>query len=251
MTTASSPEGHQTFESVMSHAVRLHDAGEYSAALVLRRDLYDNLDPTSQIERGRVARDVAASYDRLGNSQDAEIWAKRAFSIHNAVIYNAETFQGTGRNEHRERSVSAMYLAVVGARKAIESGASFKSAVGSDAVKLIELARADIDKALSLSDGQKTDQYEINLSRRESIIESLFGDDEKGWSAGWLAVRLAFMSESPRIDTHTPGLSLQRRLKAKAKALAGGIAAVGINMLTTYKDSRRRDLALKVAKKVL
>lgn len=140
------PEIPETFESQMAEAVELHNNGQYQDALFVRDAIYSSLDPSAVMERGRVARDIAASYDRLGDNSKAEQWANRAFSLHNSLINDAK---------------------------------------------------------------------------------------------------------SPKLDTHAPNLSIQQRLKAKAKALAGGVAAIGINMLTTYSPGRRRSLAVKIANEVL
>jgi hypothetical protein len=109
---------------------------------------------------------------------------------------------------------------------------------------------SDLEHAKSLAPegiNRKVDQYEINAVRRVSIGESLLGNRKKGLKIGIRAVKLAFMSESKRIDTSIPSLSSKGRLKAKSRALAGGVVALGINLLASPNYNIRRRAALRIA----
>ncbi|MGH7238645.1 MAG: hypothetical protein ACREHG_01125, partial [Candidatus Saccharimonadales bacterium] len=160
------------------------------------------------------------------------------------------------REALRERSVSAMYVGVNGLRKVIRTmreGQQPEQSVGLGVLEKMRQTLSDLDRAKTLASGvnQKYDQYEINASRRVSLAESLIGDRKKGRAIGMRAVRFAFISESPRLDTSEAGLNTKGRLQAKAKAFIGGVSALGVGTLMTNKLGRRQQLALKLADRML
>lgn len=240
------------FEALMSEGVRLHNLGEYEAARNQSQVAYI-LAPYSSFEKGRAARDISARYDRLGLIDQAESWANEAYSIHDTLVHSTEP---PTREAYRERSVSAMYVGVMGLRKVIKArleSASTQPDINAPLSKMRQ-TWSDIQTAKMQASSridQKVDQYEINASRRVSMTESLIGSRKLGLQIGAKAVRLAFASESPKMSTSTPELSRKSRLQSKAKALVGGIAALSVNVLASPKGNRRQRLAYIVANRTL
>ena len=74
----------------------------------------------------------------------------------------------------------------------------------------------------------KIDQYEINFTARTGFAEALAGDTKRGLALGARAAWLAFSSESPKIDTSNPNLSITERFKAKSRAFVRGVGAVAV-----------------------
>lgn len=239
----------QPFEELMETAIALHGQRQYGAALEVSKSAYDMASDYSS-EKGRAARDIGARCARLGRIDEAEKWANEAYFIHYNLLQNAAE---PTREAYRDRAASAMYVGVNGLRKAIDAR---RTGQGYDdtgwTIFLMRQTMTDLGKSKSLASGinQKFDQYEINASRRVSLAESVIGHRKSGRSMGAHAVRLAFMSESPRLDT-SANLDKAQRLRAKAKAFAGGVAALGVGILMSEKAGRRQNLALKLAYKTL
>lgn len=239
----------QPFEELMGIAVELHGQGQYGAALEITKSAYD-MAPDYSSEKGRAARDIGARCDRLGRVDEAEKWANEAYFIHYNLLQNAAE---PTREAYRDRAVSAMYVGVNGLREAIEARRTGQEYDDTGwMILLMRQTMTDLEKAKSLASGinQKFDQYEINASRRVSLAESVIGHRKSGRAMGAHAVRLAFMSESPRLDTSS-SFNKAQRLRAKTKAFAGGAAALGVGILMSEKSGRRQKLALKLADKTL
>ena len=77
----------------------------------------------------------------------------------------------------------------------------------------------------------RIDQYDINFTARASYAETLAGNKKRGLALGVRAVRLAFWSESPRLDTTNISLSKKERYKTKARALVRGIGALAVGIV--------------------
>lgn len=245
-------EGFNTgdYNRLMSEAVSLHNQGRYEQAIGLRIEAYD-LAPADTLEKGRSARDIGAAYDRLGDQTQSRRWAEEAYTLHDQIALNQEPHPT--RDAYRERSVSAMYLGVSGLRRAIRMDQGRSTTMVGSSLNLMRQTKSDLSDAKKQAEGinSHVDQYEINAMRRISIAESLYGHRLTGYKLGVRAVRLAFKSESPRLDTATPNLSKEERSKAKIKALVGGAAAVAINILASPKLNWQRKLALQLADRTL
>jgi hypothetical protein len=258
------------FEQLMGEAVHLHNERKYNDALALSTQAYE-IAPENSYEKGRAARDNSARYDRLGDEEASERWATEAYAIHDGLLQ--ETLQQIGgltagsprqevirraqltREAYRERSVSAMYVGVNGLRRSIRDlRARGQHESANDAVNYLRTTWSDLKDAKTLApkhiDGQ-IDQYEVNAARRVSMAESLFGNHKTGLAVGIRAVKLAFWSESPRLDTANPNMTNKQRLRSKAKAFLGGVAAVGVGILSTRRTDRGMRLAATLADKTL
>lgn len=242
----------QKFEGWMSEAVRLHNEGHYEDALQRSTYAYEAA-PEQSFEKGRAARDNAARCDRLGRPDDATVWAGKAFRVHDDIVNDMAL---PTREAFRERFASAIYAGAITLRKVIDANLAGQNTYHYPEVALhyVREYGPDIGFAKAMAPigiNRFIDQYEINASRRASIIESLAGERRLGFMFGSLAVSSAFMSESPRLDTSNPTLSTRDRLRAKAKALSGSLAAVGVAILASPKVGYRQKLAHKLAKRSL
>jgi len=242
--------GRPQFESLMSEAVRLHGEGQYEAALASSTQAY-KMAPDDSLEKGRAARDNSAHCGRLGLIDDAGWWALEAYTIHDGLV---QSMDEPTRKAFRERSASAMYVGLIGLRKAIQSMRGKQGGIDSSTITYMRQAWSDLRAANSLAPSginRWVDQYGVNVAWRVSLAETLLGDRKKGFAIGARAVGLAFMSESPKLDTSNPNLSTKQRMRAKVKALVGGVAAVTVSSLASPKDNRRHQAALALADRML
>lgn len=243
------------FEIAMSQSIQLHNEHNYRDALNASTYAF-GMAPEGSSEQGRAARDTSANYERLEKFDAAERWAKRAFDIHNDIVISFLNDDETpSRESYRERSVSAMYLGASSLRGVIESKneGDYKESFSMAAVNNMVLAWGDIKRAKKLAPkklDRLIDQYEINLSRRVAMTESLVGKRSLGLAIGAKAVAFAFMSESPKMDTSNPNFSQKQRTQAKLKAFLGGVASFGVGLLS-LKPGERPKIAFSIAGKVL
>lgn len=238
-----------TFEGMMRESVELLHEGNFKDALDANITAY-NIAPDNSSEKGRAARDAAARYDRLGNTSEAQIWATEGFAIHNDIV---EADDSPTREAYRERAASALFVGVVGLRSAIHARQSGKAVEDTGFLAYLRSTLADLKAANAQAEGinQQVDQYQINAVRRVSMAESLFGKRKSGGMLGLQAVALAFMSESPKLDTANPTLTLRERLSIKKRGILGGIAALGVAVLASSHNDTAEKFALRVADKTL
>lgn len=83
-------------------------------------------------------------------------------------------------------------------------------------------------------ENRKIDQYDINFTDRTGFAEALASNKKISLTLRLRAVRLAFLSESPKIDTSNPNLTTKERFKAKARALMRGVGAVAVAAVTPF-----------------
>lgn len=233
----------------MRESVELLHEGNFKDALDANITAY-NIAPDNSSEKGRAARDAAARYDRLGNTSEAQIWATEGFAIHNDIV---EADDSPTREAYRERAASALFVGVVGLRSAIHARQSGKAVEDTGFLAYLRSTLADLKAANAQAEGinQQVDQYQINAVRRVSMAESLFGKRKSGGMLGLQAVALAFMSESPKLDTANPTLTLRERLSIKKRGILGGIAALGVAVLASSHNDTAEKFALRVADKTL
>lgn len=240
------------FESLMHTAVLLHQNGQYSDALKQNLEAY-NIAPTDSTESGRAARDISSQYHRLNRTTEADQWANIAYDIHTDLILNCT--QTVTQEALRERSVSAMNLGVMGLSKVIKARLA-GTRQPDTSLPLLRMRQSWLDiqssKAkTSAKIDRFVDQYEINVSRRVSVAESLIGNKKNGLRIGSKAVALALLSESPRMATSNTDLSFRERSKTKTKALLGGLATLSVNLLSRSQNSNLQYLAYKIADQII
>lgn len=94
---------------------------------------------------------------------------------------------------------------------------------------------------------RKIDQYDINFTARASYAETLAGNKKRGLALGVRAVRLAFWSESPQLDTTNTSLSKKERYKTKARALVRGIGALAVGIVAPVNRRAAKTLVRKLS----
>ena len=239
------------FDSFMAVAGSHHEHGDYKKAIYFSTEAY-GMAPAGSTDQGRAARNNSAHYDRLSLFDDAEIWADEAFNTHDEIV--EEMGDNPSREVLRERSVSAMYVAVSGLRKVIKGRQNFEPDDSAKAVsrKMMKQTRSDIKAANKQATGinRFIDQYKINAARRVSIEESVDGSKFKGFIFGLEALALGFFSQAKFLDTSDPNKDIIQRLEAKIKAVGGAVMALEVNvLLIATKEPKLR--ALELADKAL
>ena len=237
----------ERFDALMLEGQRLHGDGEHNEALSRRLAAHD-IAPEGTLEKGRAARDTAASYDKLGKLGDMGRYALDAYEQHHAFMRGLDE---PTREAHRELAASAVYFDNYLIRGAIQSGNRVPTDVSWYARRAWDNLQSAGRLAPQWIDGA-FDQYKINSARRISIAEALDGSRWRALMIGATAVALSAMSESPRIDTSNKDLSPYERRRAKRRAFLGGLAAVGVGFVVSSRHrSPRRQLALRIAEHAL
>ena len=257
------------FETFMRLGVQQHMHQRYLDSLSLRFMAYEAAD--NPIDSGRAARDVSASFDRLGNTdlEDnrqsmegvsnqllAEAYAEYALREHDNFLprlsilrpndaIDIESLMSADSKlyEHtltgsREFTVSAMYVAILEARHGS----------GESALDIIRKATA-VSWALSQRYGQHH-QYDVNLMGRAAGIEGMFGSKPNriGASKAKVAIDLARISETEKVIGFNESLNEEEVNQAQRKAVWRARAAKGI---VTLAQLPTRSITRPIARKVL
>ena len=214
--------------------------GSYLLAATLAIMAYNiTSDPS---EKARMARDVGNAYSHLGNYEEAEKWLTEAVNQHETL---AE--QEPNRSTLRELGASAAMLATM----QLSRIASDEFDTPKNNTKTVETFRYGLEKLKDShkhADGlNRIDQYDINFTARASYAETLAGNKKRGLALGVRAVRLAFWSESPRLDTTNTSLSKKERYKTKARALVRGIGALAVGIVAPVNRRAAKTLVRKLS----
>ena len=215
--------------------------GSYLLAATLAIMAYNiTSDPS---EKARMARDAGNAYRHLGNYEKAEKWLTEAVDQHKTL---AE--QEPNRSTLRELGASAAMLATM----QLSRIASDEFDTPKNNTKTVETFRYGLEKLKDShkhADGlnRKIGQYDINFTARASYAETLAGNKKRGLALGVRAVRLAFWSESPRLDTTNTSLSKKERYKTKARALVRGIGALAVGIVAPVNRRAAKTLVRKLS----
>ena len=214
--------------------------GSYFLAATLATMAYNMTSDPS--EKARMARDVGNAYSHLGNYEEAEKWLTEAVNQHETL---AE--QEPNRSTLRELGASAAMLATM----QLSRIASDEFDTPENNTKTVETFRYGLEKLKDShkhADGlNRIDQYDINFTARASYAETLAGNKKRGLALGIRAVRLAFWSESPRLDTTNTSLSKKERYKTKARALVRGIGALAVGIVAPVNRRAAKTLVRKLS----
>ena len=214
--------------------------GSYFLAATLATMAYNMTSDPS--EKARMARDVGNAYSHLGNYEEAEKWLTEAVNQHETL---AE--QEPNRSTLRELGASAAMLATM----QLSRIASDEFDTPENNTKTVETFRYGLEKLKDShkhADGlNRIDQYDINFTARASYAETLAGNKKRGLALGVRAVRLAFWSESPRLDTTNISLSKKERYKTKARALVRGIGALAVGIVAPVNRRAAKTLVRKLS----
>ena len=188
---------------------------------------------------GEVCRNMAAASDRLGQNDTALKYIYQAYGVHDAAAN-----ENPGAETLRERLATASYVGIF-ALKAYLLAEGRDEALADKARLMTRQAELDMAKVNQLSEKNSVDQYEINMTSRWSMIESLAGDKQRGLALAGRAIRLAWQSERDQ----QKGLTGRDILRARTRASLRGMAAVAVN--ATSRFGATRGVAEKIALKTL
>lgn len=216
--------------------------GSHSLAATLAIMAYNiTSDPS---EKARMARDAGNAYRHLGNYEKAEKWLTEAVDQHKTL---AE--QEPNRSTLRELGASAAMLATMQLSR-IASDETFDTPENNtETVETFRYGLEKLEDSHKHADGlnRKNDQYDINFTARASYAETLAGNKKRGLALGVRAVRLAFWSESPQLDTTNTSLSKKERYKTKARALVRGIGALAVGIVAPVNRRAAKTLVRKLS----
>ena len=188
---------------------------------------------------GEVCRNMAAASDRLGQAGRALNYINQAYGVHDAAAN-----ENPGAETLRERLATASYVGIF-ALKAYLLAEGRDEALADKARLMTRQAELDMAKVNQLSEKNSVDQYEINMTSRWSMIESLVGDKQRGLALAGRAIRLAWQSERDQ----QKGLTGRDILRARTRAALRGMAAVAVNAASRFGATR--GMAEKIALKTL
>ena len=233
--------GELGFNDYSRSAVQAIRDGFYSLAATLATMAYNATSDPS--EKARMARDAGNAYRHLDNYEEAEKWLTEAVNQHETL---AE--QEPNRSTLRELGASAAMLATMQLSR-IASDETFDTPENN--TKTVETFRYGLEKledSHEHADGlNRIDQYDINFTARASYAETLAGNKKRGLALGVRAVRLAFWSESPQLDTTNTSLSKKERYKTKARALVRGIGALAVGIVAPVNRRAAKTLVRKLS----
>ena len=233
--------GELGFKDYSRSAVQAIRDGFYSLAATLAIMAYNiTSDPS---EKARMARDAGNAYRHLGKYEEAEKWLTEAVDQHKTL---AE--QEPNRSTLRELGASAAMLATMQLSR-IASDETFDTPENNaETVKTFRYGLEKLESSHEHADGlNRIDQYDINFTARASYAETLAGNKKRGLALGVRAVRLAFWSESPRLDTTNTSLSKKERYKTKARALVRGIGALAVGIVAPINRRAAKTLVRKLS----
>lgn len=233
--------GKLSFDDCSRSAVQAIHDGSYFLAATLATMAYDiTSDPS---EKARMARDAGNAYSHLGNYEKAEKWLTEAVNQHETL---AE--QEPNRSTLRELGASAAMLATMQLSR-IASDETFDTPKNNtETVETFRYGLEKLEDSHKHADGlNRIDQYDINFTARASYAETLAGNKKRGLALGVRAVRLAFWSESPQLDTTNTSLSKKERYKTKARALVRGIGALAVGIVAPINRRAAKTLVRKLS----
>ncbi len=229
------------FRSVMEAVLKAVREKKFGQAAILA-SLAHNLAPNLS-EQARAARDLSAAYRHQGDYDESEKWATEAVEQHEALVE-----EGENRSTLRELGASVVTLGTLQLQR-IATDPSYDNQENSQraAENLSKgLRYIEESREYTTNKNSKIDQYDINFTARTSFAEALAGNTKRSLALGARAVWLAFWSESPKIDTSNPKLSITERFKAKARASVRGVGTVAVAAVAPFN----REFAKSIVKKL-
>lgn len=231
--------GELGFNDYSRSAVQAIRDGFYSLAATLATMAYNTTSDPS--EKARMARDAGNAYRHLGKYEEAEKWLTEAVNQHETL---AE--QEPNRSTLRELGASAAMLATMQLSRIASDETSDTPENNTKTVETFRYGLEKLEDSHKHADGlNRIDQYDINFTARASYAETLAGNKKRGLALGVRAVRLAFWSESPRLDTTNTSLSKKERYKTKARALVRGIGALAVGIVAPINRRAAKTLVRK------
>ncbi len=202
---------------------------DFEQAAILASLAY-NLAPNLS-EQARAARDLSAAYRHQGDYDESEKWATEAVKQHEALVE-----EGENRSTLRELGASVATLGTLQLQRIVTDPSYDNQENSQRAAENLSKGLRYIEESRkhAADKNRKIDQYDINFTARTGFAEALAGDTKRSLALGARAVRLAFLSESPKIDTSNPNLTAKERFKAKSRALVRGVGAIAVAAVTPF-----------------
>ena len=233
------------FSSAIEAALKAIREKDFKQAAILASLAYDLAPDPS--EQARAAPDLSTTYRHLNKYDEAEEWVTKAVEQHEAlveeVIKQQESLEDlTEKDKKRRRRVlrelgaSVATLGTLQLQR-IATDPSYDNQENSQqAAENLSKGLRYIEDSREHATGKncRVDQYDINFTARASFAEAMADNTKRSLTLGARAVWLAFWSESPKIDTSNPKLSITERFKAKARALVRGVGAVAVAAVTPF-----------------
>lgn len=229
------------FPSVMEAVLKAIREKDFEQAAILASLAY-NLAPNLS-EQARAARDLSAAYRHQGDYDESEKWATEAVEQHKALVEEEEN-----RSTLRELGASVATLGTLQLQLIVTDPSYDNQENSQRATENLSKGLRYIEESRkhATDKDRKIEQYDINFTARTGFAEALAGDTKRSLALGARAVRLAFLPESPKIDTSNPNMAVEERFKAKARALMRGVGAVAVAAVAPFN----RELAKSIVKKL-
>ena len=245
------------FSGAIEAALKAIREKDFEQAAILASLAYDLAPDPS--EQARAARDLSAAYRHLNKYDEAKEWVTKAIKQHRALAEEAikqqegmedltEKDKKRRRRVLRELGASVATLGTLQLQR-IATDPSYDNQENSQraAENLSKgLRYIEESREYTTNKNSKIDQYDINFTARTSFAEALAGNTKRSLALGARAVRLAFLSESPKIDTSNPKLSITERFKAKTRASVRGVGTAAVAAVAPFN----RKFAKSIVKKL-
>ena len=245
------------FSGAIEAALKAIREKDFEQAAILASLAY-NLAPDPS-EQARAARDLSTTYSHLNKYDEAEEWVTKAIKQHRALAEEAikqqegledltEKDKKRRRRVLRELGASVATLGTLHLQR-IATDPSYDTPENCQQVaeKLGEgLSKVEESRTYAAGRNRRIDQYDINFTARRSFAEAMAGNTKRSLALGARAVWLAFWSESPKIDTSNPKLSITERFKAKARASVRGVGTAAVAAVAPFN----RKFAKSIVKKL-
>lgn len=262
---------YHAYREVMAEALLLHINKRYPEVLELRqravslllcgspftldpaeteKQFYTLKDPKYRADLAALFRNIGATYERLGNDQNAEAAMRIAEQQHTRLVdvfdsknqkcEDCQSLQGDKKDKercqtcredkasiHRELAADQFYLGSFALKQAIlaelEGKDQFKVDMhATKALEYIHKAQASFETARQSDPDALPHQYELNALRRFALAEALYGDAKRGREIAKQARKWAVYSE--------PGLPESERKKAVEKVRLAALGALAVGM---------------------
>lgn len=229
------------FSGAIEAALKAIREKDFEQAAILASLAY-NLAPDSS-EQARAARDLSDAYRHQGNYDESKKWVTKAVAQHEALLK-----EDKNRSTLRELGASVATLGTLHLQRIVTDPSYDNQENSQQAAENLSKGLRYIEESreYTTNKNSKIDQYDINFTDRTSFAEALAGNTKRSLALGARAVWLAFWSESPKIDTSNPKLSITERFKAKARASVRGVGTVAVAAVAPFN----REFAKSIVKKL-
>jgi hypothetical protein len=269
------------FDTAMYKATSLHIAREYNDVLALRLDAHKNFvgselnssDESSAEDilrsgEGRnlteedlitVAgnvRNIAATYERLGDDESASAAIECALKLHETLLRrSSESNRVLNQRLCREIAADEFYLGALAAKDGLtielEQGRQAAEVQGEIALEYMRDSASSFEDARSFDNpDDPPHQYEINGSPRGAVVEAVWGDRKRARELGRMALWGALRSEANR--------PAKERWRAVTKATMRAMGAIAVTELAAIGDRKlpgispaARKAAVRMTQKLL